>query len=368
MIKLKILKGLLSYLTEWFSIFFWFLRAKLKTEKHKEFEIVVLRMQLAHYKKHVEMKNLPKPRTSIAHQQFWVLLSKYYNNWINLPLDVTPRTVKRWHQTAFRRYWWKKSKHIGRPRISNKIKELIKSIHSDNPLLSAEKVYEMLVNMNFTNVPCANKIREILGHNEKKPPTDKQVQSWKTFLKNHKDIWAMDFFTVPTLTFKILYVLIIINHDTRKIEHFGITYNPNTTWLNQQLRDATPYDNNPKYLIHDNDPIFVSDAFQEFLSSSNIKSKRISYRSPWQNGKAERVIGSIRRELTDHVIPVNEMHLHRLMKEYVNEYYNTNRTHQGIDCATPIPSPEYQESKFTEGKMLPKEILGGLYHTYKKVA
>jgi transposase InsO family protein len=368
MVKLRIMKAIMAYVREWLGIIFWSLNAKFKSDKHKELEIVALRMQLAYYKRQVEKKNLPKPRTSIAHQQFWVLLSKYYKNWRKLPLDVTPRTVKNWHKTAFKRYWWKKSKPVGRPKISSKTKELIKSIHSKNPLLSAEKIHEMLINMNYTDVPCANKIREILGQDPKKPPTEKQVQSWKTFLKNHRDIWAMDFFTVPTLTFKILYVLIIINHDTRKIEHFGVTYNPNTIWLKQQFREATPFDNKPKYLIHDNDPVFVSDDFQEFLSSSDIKSKRISYRSPWQNGIAERSIGSIRRELTDHIIPVNEMHLHRLMKEYVNEYYNTNRTHQGINCTTPIPTAEYPESKFTEGKMIPKEILGGLYHTYKKVA
>ena len=202
------LKVLMTYLKEWLSIFFWTLSAKLKTVAHKEKENVVLRMQLAYYKRIVEKNNLPKPRTSIAHQQFWVLLSKYYKNWRKLPLDVTPRTVKNWHKTAFKRYWWKKSNPVGRPKISNKTKDLIKSIHSKNPLLSAEKIHELLINMNYTDVPCANKIREILGQDPKKPPTEKQVQSWKTFLKNHRDIWAMDFFTVPTLTFKILYILI----------------------------------------------------------------------------------------------------------------------------------------------------------------
>lgn len=365
---MRILKALTAYFRDWLSIFFWTLSTKLKSDDHKEKENVVLRMQLAYYKRLVEKNNLSKPRTSIAHQQFWVLLSKNYKFWHKLPLDVTPRTVKNWHKTAFRKHWWKKSKPLGRPKISNKTKELIKSIHSKNPLMSAEKIHELLINMNYTEVPCANKIRQILGQDPKKPPTEKQVQSWKTFLKNHKEIWAMDFFTVPTLTFKILYVLIIINHNTRKIEHFGVTCNPNTIWLKQQFREATPYYEKPIYLIHDNDPVFVSEDFQNFLSSSGIKSKRISHRSPWQNGIAERSIGSIRRELTDHIIPVNEIHLRRLMKEYINEYYNTNRTHQGIGCTTPIPSPEYPESKFTEGKMMPKEILGGLYHTYKKVA
>lgn len=365
---MKVLKLFIDYLKEWLQIIFWFLKAKLKTDKHKDFEIVVLRMELAYYKKLVEDKNLPKARTSIVYKQFWVLLSKYYEDWKDLPKLVTVRTIFNWHTTVFKLFWKKKCKPIGRPKISEKIKALIRSIHSENPLLSPEKIREMLLNMNYNDVPCANKIREIIGRNNKKPPTKKQIQSWKTFLKNHKEIWAMDFFVVPTLTFRMLFVLVIINHDSRKIEHFGVTYNPNSIWLKQQLREATPYEHKPKYLIHDNDPVFRSKDFQDFLDSSKIKSKRTAYRSPWQNGIGERVIGSIRRELTDHVIPINENHLYRLLKEYVDEYYNTNRTHQGIECRTPIPSPKYEKTSFSESEMIPKEILGGLYHTYKKVA
>ena len=230
-------------------------------------------MELAYYKKLVEDKNLPKARTSIVYKQFWVLLSKYYEDWKDLPRLVTVRTILNWHTTVFKLFWKKKCKPIGRPKISEKIKALIRSIHSENPLLSPEKIREMLLNMNYTHVPSANKIREIIGTNKKKPPTEKQVQSWKTFLKNHKEIWAMDFFVVPTLTFRMLFVLVIINHDSRKIEHFGVTYNPNSIWLKQQLREATPYDYKPKYLIHDNDPVFRSKDFQDFLESSQIKSK-----------------------------------------------------------------------------------------------
>ena len=117
---MRIMKAIMAYIREWLGIIFWSLNAKFKSDKHKELEIVALRMQLAYYKRQVEKKKLPKPRTSIAHQQFWVLLSKYYKNWRKLPLDVTPRTVKNWHKTAFKRYWWKKSKPVGRPKISSK--------------------------------------------------------------------------------------------------------------------------------------------------------------------------------------------------------------------------------------------------------
>lgn len=178
----------------------------------------------------------------------------------------------------------------------------------------------------------------------------------------------MDFFTVPTLTFKILYVLIIINHGTRKIEHFAVTMNPHTDWLKQQLRNATPYDHKPKYLVHDNDPVFTSKAFQTWLKVSGIISKKTSYKSPWQNPYAERVVGTLRQELLNHIIPFTEKHLHHLLNEYVHEYYNPHRTHQGIECKTPMPSPVYELTKIADTKLTSKAVLGGLYHTYEKVA
>ena len=234
--------------------------------------------------------------------------------------------------------------------------------------MSPEKIYEMLLSMGITNPPAPNTMTKYIP-TLRKPPSEKKVQSWKTFLKNHsKDIWAMDYFVVPTLFFKMLYVLIIINHDSRKIEHFAVTTNPNLDWVKQQIRNATPFDHKPKYLIHDNDSVFVCEAFKTFLYNRGIKSKRISYYSPWQNGIAERVNGIIRQELTNHIIPINEAHLHRVLKEYINDYYNTHRTHQGIDCKTPMPLPKYLPTNINNSRLKSKPVLNGLYHTYKKVA
>ncbi|WP_252501986.1 integrase core domain-containing protein [Sporosarcina sp. Marseille-Q4943] len=196
----------------------------------------------------------------------------------------------------------------------------------------------------------------------------KQIQSWKTFLQNHHhEMWATDFFTIPTLTFDVLYVLVIIHHKSRKIIHFGVTTNPTAEWTIQQFRNATPYGKVPKYLIHDNDPIFCSKAFQLFLQSSSIISKKTAYRSPWQNPYAERVIGTIKRELLEQVIPLNEQHLHTLLREYIRNYYNTDRTHQGIDGKTPIPSPVYLPTPAESTRLEARPVLNGLYHAYKKV-
>ena len=157
------------------------------------------------------------------------------------------------------------------------------------------------------------------------------MQSWETFLTNHrKDIWAMDFFTVPTLHFKVLYILIIISHDRRKIEHFAITSSPSSVWVAQQIREATPFGKIPKYLIHDNDATFTSQYFMNFLTNTTIKSKRTGYHCPWKNGVCQRMGGILRQELLNHIIPFSENHLDHLLREYIRRYYNPVRTHQGL--------------------------------------
>ena len=235
-------------------------------------------------------------------------------------------------------------------------------------MLSAEKIHEKLVNLGIADAPAPNTIAKYI-YKSPRSTSEKRIQSWKTFLHNHKKgIWAMDFFVVPTLYFKILYVLVIISHDRRKIEHFAVTSNPSSAWVAQQIREATPYGLTPQYLIHDNDTIFTSAYFQQFLNNINIKSRRTGYQCPWQNGICERVVGILRRELLDHVIPLSAMHLESLLSEYINKYYNPARTHQGIECQTPVPSKEWPVSPAVETVLVSKLILGGLYHNYKKLA
>jgi len=157
----------------------------------------------------------------------------------------------------------------------------------------------------------------------------------------------MDFAVVPTLTFQVLHVFLMISHDRRRIEHFAVTACPTARWLIQQIRNATPFNKQPKYIIHDNDPVFKEKQFQRFLSCINIKSKSITSRSPWQNGICERFVGIVRRELLDHIIPFNQRHLERLLAEYVY-YYNNTRTHQALNGETPIRSallPQLQQQR-----------------------
>lgn len=361
------IKSIFSYCKEWASNIWQAGKLRFKSSVEKDLEILALKSQLALYTNQTKLKKRRKPKSTLAFRQLWVLISMLSSKWESFLAIFKPATVVKWHREAFKLYWKNNSKKIGRPPISKEVIAIIKRIHKENPLLSPEKINEQLALMGLKNPPSPNTICKYLP-TTKKPPSDRQIQSWKTFIKNHMDVtWATDFLTIPTLKFDILYILIIIDHGTRKIVHHAVTKNPNMFWLKQQFRNATPYGNQPKYLIHDNDPVFKSKVFQGFLSDANIKSKPTTFRSPWQNPYAERVNGIIRQELLNLIIPLGEKHLEKLLSEYVN-YYNNNRTHQGIDCKTPIPKPSFIPSKAKDFKIKSNPVLNGLYHSYERVA
>jgi transposase InsO family protein len=182
-----------------------------------------------------------------------------------------------------------------------------------------------------------------------------------TFLRNHKGgITAMDFFAIPTVGFRLLYVWFIIDHGRREIIHFDVTANPTAPWVIQKLREAFPYDSAPKYLIYDNDSIF-SNQVTEAIRSFGIKPKRTAFQSPWQNGVAERWVGSCRREMLDHVIVLNEQHLHRLLRDYIC-YYNDERIHTRLQDAPKRRPVEMRPS--SAARVLGLPLVGGLHHRY----
>ena len=160
------------------------------------------------------------------------------------------------------------------------MKQTIKRIFRENFNISPEKIREKLIQLGIVDAPCPNTIAKYLPTN-KKPPSEKQRMSWLTFLRIHAPhMWGMDFFTVPTLFFRTLYVLVIINHGSRKLEHFAVTTNPTAAWTKQQIREATPFDHQPKYLLHDQDNIFTAKEVQDFLAASGITPKITSRKSP----------------------------------------------------------------------------------------
>jgi putative transposase len=193
-----------------------------------------------------------------------------------------------------------------------------------------------------------------------KPP----AQTWRTFLANHaKDIAACDFFTVPTATFRVLYCFVVIRHDSRRVVHFNITEHPTARWTGQQIANAFPFDEAPKYLLLDNDGIY-GEEFARRIKSMNIDDIHTAFRSPWQNPYAERMIGSIRRECLDHMIILGEDHLQRILAEYF-EYYHIHRDHQGLHGDTPCgrncEPPD-------DGSVRSILFLGGLHHRYTRQA
>ena len=197
----------------------------------------------------------------------------------------------------------------------------------------------------------------------RRPAEPDEVKRWVNFLRNHKhDIAAMDLFTVPTASLRLLYGFFVIKHGRRHIVHFNATFNPTASWVMQQLREAFPYDTALRYLIFDRDAIF-SPAVVKCVRSFGIEPIRISYRSPWQNGTAERWILSCRRELLEHVVVFSEPHLVRLMSSYIC-YYHEDRGHLGLDKDTPNKRPVTPRPSPT-AKVVALPRVGGLHHRYE---
>jgi len=247
------------------------------SEFQKDLEITALRSQLALFQQQIANNKITKPRYNNTFRWLWILLSKIFPTWKDALILVKPETVIGWHKKMFKLYWKHKSKG-GRPKISHETIALIKRIHKENPLLSPEKIYERLIELAVTDAPVPNTIAKYIIES-RNPATEPQKQSWKSFLGNHvSEIWSMDFAVVPTLTFKVLYVFFIISHERRKIEHFAVTEYPTSQWVAQQIRNATPFGKQPKYIIHDNSGEFRSILFQRFLSDMGITSKSITPR------------------------------------------------------------------------------------------
>ena len=244
------------------------------------------------------------------------------------------------------------------------MRELIRKLSRENTLWGAGQIRDQLLLLHY-DPPCEDTIRKYMV----KPKNHRgKSTTWLPFLRNHLDVsWAIDFFTVNTIRFATLYVFIILDHGRRKVVHLAITRNPSMRWVIQQLREAMPYGQQPRYLFLDNDGIYGS-GVREFLDSCGIEEVRIAYRSPWQNPFVERFGGTLRRELLDHVIVLSQGHLERLLRDFIEEYYHVARPHQGLDGGTPIPQPKADAPITGPTKLISTPILGGLHQRYQRVA
>jgi transposase InsO family protein len=232
---------------------------------------------------------------------------------------------------------------------------------AENPTWSAPRIHGELKMLGLEISE-----RTVLNRMRKRPSNPEPAKKWAAFLANHREATAaMDFFTVPTLTFGVLYGFFAIVQGRRQILHFNLTRHPTGAWVSRQVREAFPYDTVPKYLIHDRDSIFSTEVV-ETMKVLGLKSARTRFQSPWQNGIAERFVGSCRRDLLDHVIALNERHLKRLMADYVR-YYHDDRTHLGWENQTPKGS-ETATDTATRAKIISIPLLGGLHRRYDLAA
>jgi transposase InsO family protein len=272
---------------------------------------------------------------------------------------VQPETVVRWHRQGFRYYWnWKSRRgRSGRPQLDPAIRTLLCRMSRANPLWGAPRIHGELLKLGIDISQTT--VAKYMLH-RRRPPS----QTWRAFLDNHlEDLVAIDFFTVPSATFHILFVFVVLAHDRRRVLHFNVTEHPTAEWTAQQILEAFPWDTAPRYLLRDRDAVYGVH-FRRRVAELDITEVLTAPRAPWQNPYVERLIGSIRRDCLDHVIVIGEAHLRRVLGAYLG-YYQSSRTHLSLAKDTPEPR-EVQPPTMGEVVELPE--VGGLHHRYERRA
>ena len=306
----------------------------------------------------------PRRRITTLQKLFWVGLRKVWSRWKEPLILVTPRTVVGWHRAGFRLYWkWLSRRRSvgGRKPVSQEIRALIFQMVAENPTWGAPRIHGELLMLGFDlSEPTVSRWMR------KAPRPRDLAKHWLTFLRNHREaIAAMDFFPVPTLTFGVLYCFFVIGHDRRRILHYNVTRNPNALWITLQLHEAWEDDDRrERFLIFDRDAKFGADVVST-VKAMGSQPIRTAFRSPWQNGIAERWVGSVRCDLLDHVIVLNRRHLRRLLNAYLR-YYHQDRTHLRLDKET--PDRRVAAAPLPGRKIVSLPRLGGLHHRYTVAA
>jgi len=317
-------------------------------------ENLALRQQVAALK-----QRKPRPKLRRWDRVFWVWLSRLWAEWRSALIVVQPETVTRWHRQGFRLYWWWKSKHgpVGRPRIETDLRNLIRRMARENPLWGAPRIGSELRLLGYQ---AADSTVAKYMPRQRKPPSP----NWRTFLTNHGgEIAAIDFFRVPTARFRVLSCCLILRHARRRTVHFNVTAHPTAAWTAQQVVEAFPYDERPRYLLRDRDGIY-EEGFRCRVRRMGIQEVLIAPRAPWQNPYIDRLIGSLRRECLDHVVVLGEAHLRRLLSAYLR-YYHEARPHLALARNAPVPRALQPPSM---GKVIALPQVGGLHHRYARAA
>jgi transposase InsO family protein len=319
-----------------------------------QLEILALRHQIG-----VLQRSVKRPKLTSADRFFWAWLCTVWKDWHSSVFLVRPATVIGWHRKGFRLFWTGKIRRgqPGRPVVPKEIRDLIRTLSRENPLWGAPRIHSELLKLGIDiGETSVSKYRI----RRRRPPS----QTWRTFLENHvTSMVSVDFFTVPTIRFQILYVFLVLAHDRRRILHCAVTAHPTAEWTAHQLREAFPWDTAPRYLLRDRDRIFGQE-FVEQVKAMGIKQVLSAPRSPWQRAYVERVIGTIRRECLDHVIVFNQSSLSRHLRSFLDNYHHS-RCHLALAKDAPEPRPVQPPD---QGRIVSLPQVGGLHHRYERRA
>ena len=304
----------------------------------------------------------PRPRLRPADRILWAWLTRAWAGWREALVFVRPRTVIAWQQKRFRDHWTRLSRHgkVGRPAVAKEIRDLIRKMSDANPTWGSPRIVGELRKL---GIEVATSTVERYRVRRQKPPSP----TWRTFLAGHAtELVSIDFFTVATVRFEILFVLfvlVVLAHDRRHVRHFAITAHPTAAWTAQQLVEAFPWETAPRYLLRDRDANYGAE-FRRRAASLGIEDVRTAPRSPWQSPYVERLIGSIRRECLDHVVVLHQRHLHRILAAYFDHYHRW-RCHQGLAMDCPEPRPVQPPEL---GDVVEVAESGGMYRHYERRA
>jgi putative transposase len=337
-----------------FSALFASLSASFRSRAALQLEILALRHQLG-----VLQRSVKRPQLTPPDRFLWAGLCAVWKDWRSSVFFVQPSTVIGWHRKGFRLFWtWKvRCGKPGRPAVPKDIRDLIRRMSRENPLWGAPRIHSELLKLGI-NLGETSVSKYLIRR--RRPPS----QTWRTFLENHLgSLVSVDFFTVPTIRFQILYVFLVLAHDRRRLLHFAVTAHPTAEWTAHQLREAFPWDTAPRYLLRDRDRIFGQE-FVDQVKAMGIKQVLSAPRSPWQRAYIERVIGTIRRECLDHVIIFDQTSLSHHLRWFL-DYYHHSRCHLALVKDTPEPRPIQPPE---QGHIVSIPQVGGLHHRYERRA
>jgi transposase InsO family protein len=297
----------------------------------------------------------PRFRLHGSDRALLVWMTRLWPGLLDAVQVVQPETILRWHRAGFKMFWRCKSRNrAGRPRIDRALRDLIQQMSRENPLWGASRIHGELLMLGFE--VAQSTVSKYMAR-PSKPPS----QSWKSFLRNHAEaIAAIDMCVVPTLTFERLFAFLVLGHGRRQLLWFEVTRHPTAEWLARQITEAFPWTSAPAYLVRDNDRAF-GHVFTSRIRAMSIRDRPISPGSPWQNGIAERFVGTLRRECLDQMLIFGETHLRQVLSAYA-AYYNQARTHLALHKDAPLQRPI---QRF--GRIATIPVLAGLHHQYVRI-